>query len=200
MNNREKNFKEALKTLVGSEPEKLAFFDGSGKASIPPFVPEAKTEDLRKPAYVKRQRRGYMFGMVAAAACCIVFASAAIINYGPGSLDTAVSGDYSAATAAPEAPAAPAAVEPEGEFNESSMMGAGEADETYGIGDTAGSADDFIIADNDAGDEIIVTDSDVGTSGANAFPLLIIGTIIFAAVFLLLYVKRRKASGIATLM
>ena len=170
MNNRtEDNFKDALKTLVANEPEKLAFFDGADKAVIPPFVPRETTEDRQKVVPFKRQRRRYMFGMVAAAACCIVFVGAAMINYGPETLDSAATGGgMSAAQVAPGAPASD-------DYDESLRPGADAAEE-----------------DESAATEMVVAENDAGANAAFPFPLLITGAIIFAAVFLILLIKRRK--------
>jgi len=159
VNNREDNFKEALKTLAYCEPEKLAFYDDSGKAAIPPFVPVETPEDMRKTVPLKRQRRGYIFGMAVAAACCIVFVCTAMINFGPEPLDPAATGGNSAAQVADTA-----GPETDG-YDESLRPGADSAGVEY---DAA--------------------------SSSPAFPLLISGAIIFAAVFLVLFIKRRKLS------
>ena len=239
MNNREDNFKEALKTLVTREPEKLAFFDGSDKASIPPFVPRETAEDSRKTVPIKRQRRGYTLGMFAAAACCIVFVCSAMLNYGPESLGPAATGGNSAAQAAPSTAepepddymsgenAEQIAPESDG-YDESLRPGAGADDEKDGAGagsendgagaggerdgaDADGQADfggetdgadadgqaDFGGETDGARAELIVADNDAGTSRESAalpFALLIIGAIVFAVVFLILFVKRRKVS------
>jgi len=205
VNNREDNFKEALKTLVAGEPEKLAFFDGSGKAAIPPFVQRDTTEDRRKTVSFKRQRRGYMFGMVAAAACCIVFVSAAALNYGPESFGpTATDGSESAAQIVPEAsePAEDDFDEADGDYDESLRQGVDTGGENEGAA-TDGVGEAEIAATGPAGenedaaaDAGLAENSDESAreSAALPFSLLIIGAIIFAAVFLVLFIKRRKLS------
>ena len=79
MNRNEEGFIEALKTLVHSEPEKLAFFNGERKGvAPPPFVPN----DVRKiiPQNVRTKRRQFSVRYSLAAACVIALFAIAINN------------------------------------------------------------------------------------------------------------------------
>ena len=88
MNNRnEENFRNALKTLVMAEPEKLAFFGGhEASGPVPPFVPE------RRQAPHSGRRRLYAYGMAAAAACFAVFVCVAAYGFVSGMPGAGLSG------------------------------------------------------------------------------------------------------------
>ncbi|MCL1896653.1 MAG: hypothetical protein FWG03_08915 [Clostridiales bacterium] len=75
----EENFKNALKTLVLAEPEKLAYFsEYEINIPVPQFAPS------RKQVSITRKRRQYSYSMAAAAACFIVFVSATAYGFAPG--------------------------------------------------------------------------------------------------------------------
>ncbi|MCL1896026.1 MAG: hypothetical protein FWG03_05710 [Clostridiales bacterium] len=79
INRNEENFKNALKTLVLAEPEKLAYFsEHEINIRVPQFVPD------RKQVSNTRKRRQYSYSMAAAAACFVVFASVAAYGFAPG--------------------------------------------------------------------------------------------------------------------
>ena len=157
----EDNFKVALKTLVLDEPEKLAFFDGADKGAIPPFVYEEVKEDTRtKVVSINAgRRRRNMFGMLAAAACSLVFVFAAAINF---NTDLAGQAPISGGAAPDSAITMPAP---------------GDDDEEIARG---------IVAPDAA--------EDAEESVTNTFPLLVAGAIIFAGLFLLLFIQRRRLS------
>ena len=101
----EEDFRKAMKTLVLDEPEKLEFFGPLGAdIDIPPFVPAEAGERKSQGA---ARRRGYTFGMGAAAACFVLFLSITMIGFsqgGPESLFSFRSGGGGAAyDRAPEA-------------------------------------------------------------------------------------------------
>ena len=155
----EDNFKEALQTLVANEPEKLAFYDGADKGAIPPFVYEEVKEDTRTKvvnAGAGRRRRN-MFGLLAAAACSLVFVVASVLNYGP---DTAVKMTASGGAA------------PESVIH---MPAQENADEEY----------TREAVTMDAGGES-------AESAPYIFPLLVIGAVVFAVLFLVLFIHRRR--------
>lgn len=176
MNNRtEDNFRETLKTLVIEEPQKLAFFDGlDADSAIPPFVPtdtERNGEDNRK-KYSGRRKR-HMFSMLAAAACSLVLVCMAAVNYSPDSM-IMMNADHSAA--------APAAAE----VAESDDSDAAAKQQT----DAGGYADEEIEA---APAPAML---EAGTIHENANPTFIafvIGAVIFAAAFLILFLQYRKS-------
>jgi len=160
----EDNFKEALKTLVMDEPEKLDFFDGADKGAIPPFVPfvyeEIKEDTRTKVVSINAgRRRRNMFGMLAAAACSLVFVFAAAINF-----NTDIAGQTPiGGGAAPDSAI--------------TMPAPGDDDEEIARG---------IVAPDAA--------EDAEESVTNTFPLLVAGAIIFAGLFLLLFIQRRRLS------
>ena len=96
-NRNEDNFREALKTLVRNEPDKLEFFSPlKFDDAIPPFYPQASGKEETGPARNRVlntvRRRRYNFSMAAIAACFVMFVSVAALNISP---DVASSGDMS---------------------------------------------------------------------------------------------------------
>ena len=159
INRTEDNFKEALKTLVTEEPEKLAFFDGADKGAIPPFIYDQTEDDTRTKVVnigAGRRRRN-MFGMIAAAACSLVFVFAAVISYGPDTIGQTPINGGAASDSAIVMPA------PEDD-DEEHTKGAVKIDAPDGPAEGA----------------------------FNAFPLFVAIAVVFAALFLILFVYRRK--------
>jgi hypothetical protein len=83
-NSNEERFKGILADIVQNEPEKLAFFSGSGADATPPaFIPANPVADPKKPDRLVRRKRAAI-SLFAAAACLVVISVAAIGQGLPG--------------------------------------------------------------------------------------------------------------------
>jgi len=215
-NKAEDNFKTTLKSLVNDEPQKLAFFDGLDLDSIPPFVPDEISKDNTKTTIDdngadKRKkysvrRRGNTFGMIATAACSVFLVCVAAINYGPDpvmNMSMAGGGGAPAPASVSEAPAAADVAETEESYGQEYDSGAPESapvpeTETYDSEAAEMQRPNAGRADDEATDNIAPAPLSVMTDNGYAseipavpLPLLIIGAIIFAAFFLILFKRRR---------
>ena len=174
MNNRnEENFKNAIKTLVREEPEKLTYFNGVDKGGeIPQFFPNRK-----KVSNVGR-RRLYSISMAAAAACIVVFAGVAAYSF---STDTFYHN-------------------PAEKDDGASVKIALPADDRESVGDFKAKTDDAVDGSAAGIDDENLntrTKDDAAASytlqGSGAIPFVpLIIAIAAAAVFVLLFIKRKR--------